>query len=311
MKAVERISYYATLLGLTEIGLGGFLHSLKIPFTGTFLCANQIFILSRASLDGSHRLETSTISLIAALLKTLSPTGKKITPMIALFLQGALFNAALILFGDNGCGRIVGGIFAMLSSILQPLFFYYLLYGHLFFDTLIAGSQEMSTRFNLSENSLIAAFALFTGIKLTLGIFAAYAASRAPEEAIGRYLKKVTRPFQSSSAFGKTPIKGALSDLFKPFFLFSILATGFFLFWKERELATVLQHVLQTFAIAFLCFYCLRSLPLNRLLDILDQKKGSLFFDAWKKTLNAIQLSRQRLPHESLPSGDGSHSGQT
>lgn len=308
---IERISSYATLLGLAEMGLGSFLHALKIPFSGTLLCANQIFLLSRASLEGSKRFETGAISCIAALLKSCAPIGKKITPMIALFLQGALFNSALLLFGNNRLGRMAGGLFAMLSSICQPLFFYYLLYGQLFIETLVTGSQTFSKELNLSEDSLLYAFAFFTSLKLILGIFSAYAASQLSEETVHRYLKKIAKPAKSSSSFIGNPLKGAFKDIIKPFFLFTALATGLFLFWKEKDYMTLLQHMMRTFGLGFLCFYLVRSLPVERIISRWTQKGSSPFLAAWKKTLTQIQSPLLDLPRVSIPAESESHSGQT
>lgn len=309
ISSLDRISSYAAILALSEMGLGGFLHALKVPFTGTILCANQIFLLSKASLEGAAKWETGSISVIGALLKSLSPIGKKITPMIALFMQGALYNVALLLFGNNVIGRLAGALLAMLWSILQPLFFYYILYGNLFLETMIAGSRELSKSLHLADNSFLYAFGALTAIKLFLGVSAVYAASRISAQAMERYLKKIARPLQNRPPASKIkhPIYWAIQDLFKPLFLISASATGLFLFWKEMEYGTLIEHLLRTFGLGFLCFFALRSIPLHYLL-----KGSSLFQGAWEKTLNRMQEPPLRdLPSEALPNGDESHSAQT
>lgn len=309
--SVDRISNYATLLGLTEIGLGSILHALKVPLTGTFLCCNQIFLLSRASLEGSNRLETGTISFIAALLKSLAPIGKKITPMIALFLQGAFFNCAILILGNNSLGRMVGGFLAVLSSICQPLLFYYFLYGQLFIETLITGLQALSKEIYLSDNSLLYAYALYTGIKLFLGTASAYAASRLSEEVVAHYFNKITTRVHSSVRFKYNPLKGAFKDVIKPFFVLSALATGLFLFWKENNYTHLLQHFMRTFGLGFLCFYLIRSLPLDRISKRMIQWGSPTFHSSWEKTLIQIQEPLQSLRHESIQEHNGSHSDRT
>ena len=75
---------YAGVLSLVEIGLGGLLHGMKIPFAGTFLSLNQSLFLTRVTKlnqggDGSGTLGFR-ISNVTALLKSLSPAGKKLLP---------------------------------------------------------------------------------------------------------------------------------------------------------------------------------------------------------------------------------------
>ena len=47
-ESVEQIGLHATALSLSEVGLGGVMHALHIPFTGTLLSLNQIFLLTRS-----------------------------------------------------------------------------------------------------------------------------------------------------------------------------------------------------------------------------------------------------------------------
>src|SRR6185295_7221686 len=82
---------YATLLSLTEVGLGSVLHAMHIPFTGQLLSLNQIAVLSHATKMHPEKSAPLTISVVAALLKSLSPIGKRLTPMLALTMQGLLF----------------------------------------------------------------------------------------------------------------------------------------------------------------------------------------------------------------------------
>src|SRR5262245_25316383 len=108
---------YAALLSASEIGLGSILHTFQVPFSGHFLSLNQIFILSRASTEVGRNgslLIPGSISFIAAALKSLSPSGKKLTPMLAIGMQGILFNTGIVLIGHNIAGRIFGACIASL-----------------------------------------------------------------------------------------------------------------------------------------------------------------------------------------------------
>ena len=97
--------FYAGTLSLAEIGLGSLLHGLKIPLTGTFLSINQALFLTRLVKLNRNQPDARTlpfqVSNITALLKSLSPAGKKLLPMLAIASQGLLFTLGTIVFGAN------------------------------------------------------------------------------------------------------------------------------------------------------------------------------------------------------------------
>jgi hypothetical protein len=132
-KEVELIGREAAYLSAVEIGLGSLLHSLHVPFTGYFLSLNQGFFLSRAIAQGRElpraRLIPASISSIAALLKSLSPSGKKLTPMLAISMQGLWFCAGTLLFGATLAGAVVGSVLCGLWAFVQPLLLFSVLYG--------------------------------------------------------------------------------------------------------------------------------------------------------------------------------------
>ena len=114
---------YTTELTLMEIGLGSFLHSFHIPFSGHLLALNQCFILNRAVIVGRNSASpflAMTISNTAAILKTLSPRGKRFTPMLAISVQGLLFNLGLLLFGAHFLGRCIASMLLSLWPMVQP-----------------------------------------------------------------------------------------------------------------------------------------------------------------------------------------------
>jgi hypothetical protein len=129
MEVKNDLSKSCAFLALTEIGLGGFLHNFKIPFTGHFLSLNQIFILSRATMQSKNRSAGAEISGVVAVLKTLSPIGKKLTPMLAISMQGVLFSLGTLVFGVNVIGLIVGAILSSFWAFIQPLLLLYIFYG--------------------------------------------------------------------------------------------------------------------------------------------------------------------------------------
>ena len=86
----DRVGTYAANLSLIEVGLGSVVHGLKLPFGGQVLSINQCVILSHAArrLGINAKTGVFTISTIAATLKSLSPAGNKLGPMLSISMQG-------------------------------------------------------------------------------------------------------------------------------------------------------------------------------------------------------------------------------
>ena len=94
----EEIGKQIASLALIEVGLGSLLHSLKIPLSGHFLSLNQTAFLSRSSFKLNSKKAPLEISLTASILKSLSPAGKKLTPMLAIAAQGLLFYIGIMIW---------------------------------------------------------------------------------------------------------------------------------------------------------------------------------------------------------------------
>ncbi len=130
-KACVETSTYGTLLAVTEIGLGSILHSMHIPFSGTVLSLNQCFLLSRATALHRAPFVAASISNSAALLKSLSPAGKRFRPMLAISMQGLLYSLGICIFGSNFLGRCFGAVLLSFWSFIQSAFILWFIYGSL------------------------------------------------------------------------------------------------------------------------------------------------------------------------------------
>ena len=91
----ELIGLWAATLSIAEVGVGSFMHAFHIPLTGTFLSLNQAAFLTRLTKLNQHRDDARglafDVSTVTALIKSFSPIGKRLTPMLAISVQGLLF----------------------------------------------------------------------------------------------------------------------------------------------------------------------------------------------------------------------------
>jgi hypothetical protein len=114
-----------TLAGL-ELTLGSLLHTLRVPFSGTFMSTLQGYILtgtlwSQHKQSGSSPNLASSASAYAAICKSLSPSGKRLTPMLAIATQGLLLQWPVNLLGVNFFSLAVGNSLIAIWSLFQPL----------------------------------------------------------------------------------------------------------------------------------------------------------------------------------------------
>lgn len=278
----NRNGFYAGLLAATEVGLGSALHAARIPLRGQFLSLNQIFILLRASLEeSSSRFSPAMISNAAAVLKSLSPAGNKLTPMIAIAMQGWLFTLGILLFGHTFLGRFVGGALASLWAFIQPILLYGMIFG---LNTLSSSFKEIFSFFPASESILLYCIGSLALLKIGLVIVL----MQVPASWMDKYLRKInsTSKIKASNP-ALSPIKGALKQICKPLFLGSIVLSASFLYFAEKSAASLIWHLMRPLAVGFLLFYFLRLIPIQRLISSLENK--SLFGQTLSAALNRIR----------------------
>lgn len=259
----------ATILSAIEVGLGSLLHAFHVPMTGQFLSVNQVFLLSRAV--SKHRDERSTwrlpstVSNIASILKSLSPAGKKLTPMLAISAQGLLMSLGTLVFGTNVVGCTVGGVLAGLWAFIQPIAFYYVLFGQVLIE---AGD------YYLGKENLILAVAIAVTLKSLACAAAAIGAFTLPQSFVARYEKKMVEAGEKIRAHALRPaargfrenVLLSLRDMANPIFVGSFALTCFFFYFARHDSAQMIWGLLRPLALGFLGFLIARTLPIGKLL---------------------------------------------
>jgi len=272
------------MLAITELGLGSALHAARVPLRGQLLSLNQIFILMRASKEGgfeASRFLPASISNAAAVLKCLSPAGNKLTPMLAIAMQGWLFSFGTACFGHSQLGRISGGILSSLWAFIQPV----LLYGVIFGTGNLTGSfNEMALLFPGSDAILLYCIAGLICIKTLLVIAMGM---KLPATWFERVFLKLT--CTQSEKKRSSPAQGALKQLLKPVFLCSVGLSALLLFFAEGNYASLLWHLLRPLAIGFLLFFGMRRLPLDQILSWLTNKQKGRFGETLAIALDRIR----------------------
>ena len=132
MNLPNHIATYSGILAGIEIGLGAWIHALHLPLGGQILSLNQGFLLSLASKKSERKLAAKAaygISSSSALLKSLSPMGKRLTPMLAIWMQGVLFSMGVLFGGTGVAGLMISSALLSLWSFIQPALFAFFIFG--------------------------------------------------------------------------------------------------------------------------------------------------------------------------------------
>ena len=112
-----------------EIIFGGFFHSLRLPFAGTFLTFSSIILLIAFSYKWQDKNLFFKAGIIASLMRSLMPTSIILGPLIGILVEAALFQLSINLFGRNFFSYTTAGILAMFSAIIHKIVSIILIYG--------------------------------------------------------------------------------------------------------------------------------------------------------------------------------------
>jgi hypothetical protein len=281
-KKVEIVGHYGATLSLIEIGLGSLLHAFKIPFSGVLLSLNQGYILCRAAIVSKdipkNSWTTYSISNVAAVLKSLSPAGKKLGPMLSLSMQGLLFNLGIVIFGINPIGLCIGISLLSVWTFLQPLITYYLFFGKELFSAIEYLYDKTLPYHGLKPDALMWIFLGVVMAKMFAAIILAVIAWRTQGEGIygSHYDEELIKlakakgiKFSNDEGLSTTAKPAAwlaIKDLFRPLFLISLVMTGLFLYFSQHDYAQIGWYLLRPVAIGFIFFYISRTMTIDKYL---------------------------------------------
>ncbi len=286
---VTVVGSHAAMLSIAEVGLGSLLHSLHIPFTGFFLSLNQILLLSRASsMAGKNgsRFMPGSISFVAAALKSLSPAGKKLTPMLGISIQGLMYNVGIFLFGHSTPGRILGAILSSIWGFCQPFLIYYFIFGKMLVQILKEIDEYPKTLFSYEFPSVWYFVGAVITVKIILSIAIAISAPRLSSQTMTNYFSRLTsfsvkrKPTtyvpQGPGRYKKIAWLAAKDMCVWPFIACVLLGSVSFWFVEGGISTLVVMNTLRPIAIGFLLFFCMRVLPMEKVAEWLERQNRGI-----------------------------------
>jgi len=294
----QKSLFFGAILGSVEMFLGGALHFGKVPFAGHLLSLNQIFFLNLLQVVPGEQGEGQIIwtrrgaqeALVTSgqtlLWKGLSPMGKRLTPMVAIGMQGLIFSIPVMLL-PSWPMALLGSWLSALWPFFQPVVLVLWLAKMTNINILsaltdfgIKVSEALHLTHPVGQNIFwwLVGGAVF--LKLILVTFLCFAAWGKWPSLKRRYFNKLEQMILKFSGAEKSIdgdkiqstqlnrnakwwlplIKSSIKDLIRPFSLLSmaiVLGTAFFAGeGGEQILWTWLM--LRLFMVGFLTFFLVR-----------------------------------------------------
>ena len=309
---LDILSRDAALLSVVEVGLGSLLHAAHIPLRGHLLSLNEIFFLTRAvnrsqlgcvAAAGlnSPRLAPFYVANVAAVLKSLSPAGKRLGPMLAISMQGALFSLGTLVLGPSWAGCLLGAALSSFWAFVQPLIIFWIFFGPTFLEMIRFFWERIQEQIPVTPESLRIALFVILGAKVLLSQLAVVLAYRLSESQVSKYESRLLRWAGRRTSIHERlrlerrgtgqNLRAAALDLFHPLFLLSLILTGVFLWYTHVESSRVVWLLLRPLALGFVSFWAVRSLNWEWLFLKVEMSPFPIFGRTLRR---AIEFLRRR-----------------
>ena len=126
----QKAAMLGSIWGAFEIIAGSIIHNLALPLAaGTTLSFIGVVIMSLGATQWREKGLFWRTAVIAAVIKSVSPSAVILTPMIGILLEGLLMEIGVQLLGVNLLGLALGGGLAVISTLFFKLVRMVLIYG--------------------------------------------------------------------------------------------------------------------------------------------------------------------------------------
>ncbi len=282
-----KASILGTIWAALEIVLGSFLHNLHIPFGGNILTAIALVLLISVSYKWQEDGIIWRTGVIAALLKSMSPSAVIFGPMIGIFMEAMLLELSIRTLGRNALGYLVGSALAMAWILVQVLGNFVIYYGFnivKLYDGLVGFAQrQLNQHFDSMWIPILILMVIYAIFGLVAGLVGMRSGRRLASVA---YKRKIFLPNKSKFEFGDRTvlsfnysipwmfinlifILGSLISLrYIPFLNWAILVIVIAIIWAIRYKNALRQLAKPKFWTAFIVITMLTSILFTKIQTI-------------------------------------------
>lgn len=199
------VGLFGALWGVVELTLGSYLHVIFPPQANTFLTGvvmGGIGVL--IALTGRHfvprRGSVFLIAVVTALLKLLSPGGARLGPFVAILMEGALMELALLATRDpRPWPFALGGALAVGWNFFHKFVMMRLVYGGSVVEVYEKMVREGSQMLGIDVSAALAILAILLLVRLVVGAIAGWGAWALG----GAVARRLGRPAQAGREVGR------------------------------------------------------------------------------------------------------------
>lgn len=270
------------LWAVSESGLGGLLHAIKIPFSGLFLGSFAIIIISYIAQSSSNKYSavlkaTFLVILIKAIASPHSP------PMayVAVLFQGVVGALIYGAFGVNRLSAIGFGAIALIESAFQKVLTLTLLFGMGLWESIMQFFEGLQNKLQidwLSDLPLLF-LAIYGFLYAIVGVLAGNLSVKLPRVVLEN--AKRLKNLDIVSLEGETITKRSKGK--RKWLIIVLLGFAILVFLASGLPNKALQIVLRTLAAVILFLFVINPLFKYAIGKWVEKKKGKE-----QKNLNAI-----------------------
>jgi len=180
------VSAFGALWGAFEVTVGAFLHSLRLPMGGVLLAALSGLLLVAGRQVFPVRGSSLAAGVVAALLKSLSPGGVILGPMLGILTEAALVELALLPGSSSLLATGLAGGLATLWAGLQGVLTALAAYGTPIIDLYVRLAQRLAEPVGLPAATPAWLFGGYAGLLLVVGAAMSWLGRRAGRQAAAR-----------------------------------------------------------------------------------------------------------------------------
>ncbi len=176
------IGLFGALWGVVETTLGTYLNVIFPAFTNTFfkgviLGGIGVAVALTGRFFVQKRGSVLLIGVITALLKTLSPAGSRIGPVLAIIMQSMLMELILSLAGEpRRWAFVLGGALAVGWNFPHKFIMMRIMYGRTVVQVYRKLVQDGSATLGLDPSLALLILAILLGVRLVIGGIAGWGA---------------------------------------------------------------------------------------------------------------------------------------
>jgi hypothetical protein len=211
------------------------------------------------------------------MLKSLSPAGKRLTPMLAISVQGLLFALGVVIAGAGQLGLSLGMLFSSVWAFAQPLLLAWLFVGAHFWDALEAVWKKIAEPLGLSGLSPVAMLLVCVALKASVAVALVWVSERVGSRLSERLATRGSvllraRSVPKDAGLRKNSLRAAIGDLASPLVGISLGLSILFAYFDGGDSVKLVGAVLRPLSLALVSFYILRAVPTEKIVAVLARR---------------------------------------